>query len=428
MNRRRFLGSVGGGLLSAAAPRGGAGAMPLGAEAGEDSVWPAVRGRFSLDPQQIFFNCGTLGPCPRPVRDAVVAALERLDAAPTYEYWARIMPRYGEIQAKAAALLGAREPAAVTFTHSTTEGINIVARGLELGAGDEVVTTTHEHPGGNSIWRYLEQRRGLRVRRYALPVNAPADEAILSGIQALLTPRTRLLAVSHVNYTNGLIMPVAALGRLAAERGLLYLVDGAHPLGQMPVDVEAIGCGFYAASGHKWLCGPRGTGILYVRPSLLERVQPLVVSYDFAHPPRDVRGLHAGATRLNFAWTNNVHDLLGLEAAMGFHQELGAARVRARCMALWRRFREGATRIPGLEAVEVGGEERSAPMLTLRVKGRPNTEVFRTLKKRGITVKEVLDHELPEPINAIRVSTHVFNSEAEVDALLETLPAVLAGA
>ena len=126
--------------------------------------------------------------------------------------------------------------------------------------------------------------------------------------------------------------------------------------------------------------------------------------------------------------TNNVHDLLGLEAAIDFHGELGAARVRARCMALWRRFQEGARRIPGLEAVEVGGEERSAPMLTLRVKGRPNTEVFRALKKRGITVKEVLDHELPEPINAIRVSTHVFNSEAEVDALLETLPAVLAGA
>lgn len=427
MNRRSFLGSVGGGLLGAAAPRGGPGATPRGA-AGEDSLWPAVRGQFTLDPRQIFFNCGTLGPCPRPVREAVVAALERLDAAPTYEYWARIMPRYGAIQAKAAALLGAREPEAVTFTHSTTEGINIVARGLELGTGDEIVTTTHEHPGGDSIWRFLEQKRGVRVRRYALPVNAPPDDAIVSGITSLLTPRTRLLAVSHVNYTNGLIMPVAALGRLAAERGLLYLVDGAHPVGQMPVDIEAIGCGFYAASGHKWLCGPRGTGILYVRPSLLERVQPLVVSYDFDHPPRDVRGLHGGAPRLNFAWTNNVHDLLGLEAAIDFHRDLGAARVRARCMALWRRFREGARRIAGLEAVEVGGEERSAPMLTLRVQGRPNTEVFRALKKRGITVKEVLDHELPEPINAIRVSTHVFNSESDVDALLEAVPAALAGA
>ena len=423
MRRREFLGAVGGGLAAGRA-------LPQGTPAGPGTVdyWRGVREQFDLDPQQIFFNCGTLGSCPRVVRERVVEAMRSLDAAPTYEYWARIMPRYGEIQAKAAALLGAREPSPVTITHSTTEGINIVARGLELAPGDEIVTTNHEHPGGDSVWLYLEQRRGIRVKRYALPVNAPGDDEIVAGLRSLVTPKTRVLLVSHVNFTTGLIMPVVPLGRLAAERGLLYVVDGAHPVGQMPVDVEAIGCGFYAASGHKWLCGPRGTGILYVRPSLLDKVQPLLVSYDPAAVPRDARRFQDGATRLNFVWTNDVHDLLGLEAAIDFHQDLGAARVRERGMTLWRRFSEGARRISGLTAVEVGGEARSAPMLTMKVKGRSNTEVFRALKKQGITVKEVMDHEMPEPLNAIRVSTHVFNSEEQVDALLAALPAALAAA
>jgi len=108
VNRRRFLGSFGSGLLAVTAPRGRPESSAMGPPGGpaDESFWAAVRWRFSLDPRQVFFNCGTLGPCPRPVRDAVVGALERLDAAPTYEYWARIMPRYGAIQAKAAAFSG----------------------------------------------------------------------------------------------------------------------------------------------------------------------------------------------------------------------------------------------------------------------------------------------------------------------------------
>ncbi len=142
--------------------------------------------------------------------------------------------------------------------------------------------------------------------------------------------------------------------------------------------------------------------------------------------PRDAKRFHDGATRLNFAWTNDVHDIVGLEAAIDFHRDLGPARVRARCMSLWRRFREGRGGSRDWRPSRFGGEERSAPMLTLRVKGRPNAEVFRALKKRAITVKEVLDHEMPEPLNAIRVSTHVFNSEEQVDVLLGALPAALA--
>jgi selenocysteine lyase/cysteine desulfurase len=418
-SRRDFLHAVGGGLAAASAP-----ARIPPAPANEAAFWADVRRRFDLEPGHAFLNTGTLGPCPRSVRERVTETLRQLDALPTTAYWAQGMPRFLASLPRLAGLLGASDPRSVTVTHSTTEGINIVARGLAWKPGDEVLTTTHEHVGGDAVFKHLARTRGVRLVRYAMPMSPPSDDEIVEGLARLVTARTRLIMVSHVLYTNALVMPVERIGALAERVGALYLVDGAHPLGQMRVDVAAMRAAFYAGSGHKWLCGPRGTGLLYVRPDLLDSLEPFTVSYDLADPPGDARAFHAGATRLNFVWTNNLHDVLGLLAAVEFHLGLGPERVRARCMALWRRLREGVRDVPGLEAVAVP-EERSAPMLTLKVQGRANTEVFRALKGRGITVKEVADHELPEPINSIRAATHVFNSEEDVDRLVAGLREVL---
>lgn len=427
--RRGFLNSA---LGMAAAgwvegQSGGGAPPPAGfAAQGGGIDWTAVQAQFALDPGQLFFNPGTLGSCPRPVRERVAETLALLDAQPTFGYWALCMPRFFELQARAARLLNAPDPASVTITHSTTEGMNVVARGLRLASGDEVVTTNHEHVGGESIFRHLERTAGVRLKRLALPFVPPPDAEIVDGVRKLITPRTRLLMVSHVLFTNGFVMPVAELAQLANRHGIYFLVDGAHPPGQMAVDVQAINCDFYAASGHKWLCGPRGTGLLYVRPSLIEKLEPLIVSYDLDDPPKDARKFNEGATRLNFAWTNNLHDMMGLDAAIAFHQELGAARVRERCAALIAHFSQAVAGVPGLEPIALP-EARSAPMLTLRVKGKTNKEVFRALKKLAITVKEVDDHEMPEPINAIRVATHVFNSEEQLDRLVAALRQVMAG-
>jgi selenocysteine lyase/cysteine desulfurase len=231
--------------------------------------------------------------------------------------------------------------------------------------------------------------------------------------------------ISHILYTTGQILPVKALGQLANAHGIDLLIDGAHPVGQMPLAIEESGCSFYAASGHKWLCGPCGTGLLYVRPDRLPALEPLLVSYDPGHPPGDVRTFDEGATRLNFVWTNNLHDIVGLGAALDFHLGIGPERVRARAMALTRRFRDGISQVPDLEPIGFGPAATSAPMTTLRVRGRTNKEVFRALRENGFTVKEVLDAELPEPINAVRVCTHVFNSEVQVDGLLEAFDRVM---
>lgn len=433
--RRRFLAELSGVLALPAlgtARRAGArpdatgtaSAVPSAAPLAERS-WLDVAAEFDIDPEQHFFNTGTLGSCPRVVRQRVIAEMEALDARPTFHYWAKLMPQYFDVREKAARLLGVADPVNVTLTHSTTEGINIIARGLGLEAGDEVVMTDHEHVGGFAPWAHLAARRGVVIRQYEMTMTPPPDDEIVAGLERLITPKTRVLMVSHICYTNGLVMPVETLGRLARERGIHFLIDGAHPVGQMPLSIESTGCAFYAASGHKWLCAPRGTGLLYVRPDLLGALEPLLAAYDPRHVPKDVGSFDEGATRLNFVWTNNLHDIIGLGRAIDFHLDLGPERVRRRCLDLTERFRAGAASIPDLEMITVGGEARTAPMTTLKVSGADNKEVFRTLSGMGYKVKEVLDEELAQPINAIRVCTHVFNTEAQVDGLLEALDTVM---
>ena len=153
----------------------------------------------------------------------------------------------------------------------------------------------------------------------------------------------------------------------------------------------------------------------------------MLIAYDPQHVPNDERSFEAGTTRLNFVWTNNMDDIMGLEVAIDFHQEIGAQRVQQRCLDLTRQFRRGLAGMPELEMIEVTPESRSCPMTTFKLLQGSNKQTFRDLKKLGYTTKEVFDSELPEPINALRVCTHIFNSEEQVDGLLAAIGQTVSG-
>jgi selenocysteine lyase/cysteine desulfurase len=344
-----------------------------------------------------------------------------IDELPTYGYWAKAMPQLTEVRNKTADFIGAKAEE-VTLTHSTTEGMNIVGQGLDLRAGDHVLMSDHEHPGGEAIWHTLVKQKGIVIDRFKIPLQPKGEAEILERLEAGINDRTRVVMVSHALFSTGLVLPVEKIAEITRRRDIIFVVDGAHPPGMMPVDIRRIGCDFYTASGHKWLLGPRGTGILYVAEPHIKRLKRFTSAYDENHVPADVGSWDADARRLNFVWTNNIHDLLGLGAAIDFHNEIGAERAHARCMSLIRRFNEAAVDLPGLSLVSTFEDDMASPMATLRVKGTTNKEVFRRLRANdGITVKEVSDFELPEPLNAIRVATHVFNSPEQVDRLVEAL-------
>jgi L-cysteine/cystine lyase len=295
-----------------------------------------------------YLNAGTFGPLPRrsasAMADAVVRDLQL--GRSSREFFEGLLALREELRESFRALLGA--PAgSIALTASTTEACNVVLGGLGLGPRDEVVTTDSEHPGlfGGLV------ASGATLRVAAIR-DRPAEEA-LAALEAELTARTRLVALSHVSWLTGAVLPVGEL----AGRGVPLLVDGAQAAGAIPVDVAELGCDFYTVSAQKWLLGPDATGCLYVKPERVEELRLAMPSYlSWQHPEYEPK---PDAARFDPGWIAAA-SLAGLRAALAFAAEVGAERF-ARARAVAERCRELLT-----ERVKVVTEPEQATLVTFR--------------------------------------------------------------
>ena len=269
-----------------------------------------------------YLNAGTFGPLPRrtasAMADAAVRDLQLGRSSP--EFFESVLALREEVREAFRLLLGAPE-GSIALTASTTEACNVVLGGLRLGPGDEVLTTDSEHPGlfGGLV------SSGATLRVAALRAR-PAAEA-LAGLEAELSERTRLIALSHVSWLSGAVLPVREL----AGRGIPLLVDGAQAVGAIPVDVAELDCDFYTVSAQKWLLGPDATGCLYVKPERVEELRLAMPSYlSWQHPEYVPK---PGALRFDTGWIPAA-SLAGLRSSLSFAAEAGAGRfARARTMA-----------------------------------------------------------------------------------------------
>jgi L-cysteine/cystine lyase len=342
-----------------------------------------------------YLNAGTFGPLPRrtveAMRARLVADLEQgRSSHEYYELAARLRTRLREAF---AALLRAPD-GSVVLTNSTTEGCNIVVAGLDLGPDDEVVTTDCEHPG---LFGALKVS-GARMR-VASVRDRPADDAV-AAVVAEISPRTRLIALSHVLWTTGHVVPLAEL----AERGIPLLVDGAQAAGAIPFDVGGLGCDFYTVSAQKWLLGPDATGCLFIRPDWVERLRLAFPSYFSWEYPDYVP--KPGVERFDPGWTP-VASMEGLLASFSFTDDVGeerfaaALRAAARCRELL------------AEQVEVVTEPDQATLVTWREEGDTD-EVVRRLAAAGVVVRD-----LPG-LGWMRASCGFWTSEGDLERLVSS--------
>lgn len=405
MRRRHFLGALGGGaLLWPRALRALAREMEVGGDPDDEAYWRRVRGHFLLEPDRIYLNNGTLGPSPRVVVDAVVEHTRRVAATyPPGVAW-------DDLKRGMAALVGG-DPEGFVFPRNTTEAMSFVAQGLELAPGDEVVLTDHEHIGGLEPWRMLEARRGVVLRRAGLPVLPRSPDELLEAVWAQVTPRTRVVSVSHVTFTNGMVLPAAPLAARCGDAGITLVLDGAHPPGMMRLDVAATGADFYAASPHKWLLAPQGTGLLYLAPRWRTVLWPTLASGGWDDPS-------LGAHRLNHLGTFDESRMAGLLAAAEFLQALGMARVEARVRHLRRRLQEGLRSLPGVEVVTPADEPLNAGMVSFTMDGVAALDLQAHLARtRRVRTRVISEYGY----GWMRLSTHVYNRPEEVDEVLRLL-------
>ncbi|HSJ08317.1 MAG TPA: aminotransferase class V-fold PLP-dependent enzyme [Longimicrobiales bacterium] len=375
--------------------------------AGARDFWDIVRAAYLIPEDRIYLNVATLGPQPRVVVDAVIEHTRRV--AMTYPPGVR----WDELKERTGAFLNG-DPDGFVYPRNTTEAMNFVANGLELGAGDEVITTMHEHIGGLCCWQLIAKRRGVALRQLELPVPATSADELVEVFRRALSPRTRVVSVSHVLFTNGTVMPVAEIAALCRERGIICVVDGAHPPGMMRVDLREIDADFYASSPHKWLCAPQGSGLLYMREEWRTRLWPTIASGDW-----DNEAL--GAQRLNHLGSLDESRLAGLDAALRFQQSIGIDRVEQRVRELRHHLIDGLAALPRVRVMSPADDALGAGMVSFRVDGVESLALQSRLAQAANVRTRVISEY---GYGWMRLSPHIYNTAAELDRVVELLAAV----
>jgi isopenicillin-N epimerase len=368
-----------------------------------------------------YCNTGTLGASPVEVVDAVADGLRRLEselAAWPYEQPdGEPLTGYQQLRAvrEAVGRFVNASAAEIALTQNATMGMNFVANGLDLAAGDEVVSTDQEHGGGISPWRLLAKRRGIVVREMPLePAFAGGPEAIVRLFESAMTPRTRVVMFSHITSGLGALLPARELCALARRRGALAIVDGAQALGQIRVDVKALGCDAYVGSPHKWMMAPKGTGFLYLRRDVQDQFWTTLASYQWDNH-------EDGAFRFMQYGTGSVPVVEGLMAALGFIGKIGMARIERWDAGLTRRLREGLAGIRGVRIASPADPRLTAAITTFRVDGVKAKALQDALWAKRVRVRAQTDER------GVRLSAHLYVSPADVDTVLAVTREVAGG-
>lgn len=342
--------------------------------------------------------------------ERAIAAWKQLELNPSFFGYGEHEQAMEGVRAKAAAFIGCKTEELV-ITNCTTEGMNWTAQGLTLGVGDRVLTTDQEHPGGRACWDYVVRRYGATLDIVEIPPGEHDAQAIIDRMTKAFTSRTRVLSFSHVLSSTGLRMPVAELSALARSRRCIAVVDGAQALGGGPIDVKALGCHVYAASGHKWLLGPPGTGVLYMSEELGQAVDPI--------------SLQAGrASYSASSGVSSIPSVLGMGAAFDYMSAIGLGRIETHNLALRNRLYAALQNVSRLRVVSAPPGPLASALLTYRLPDEFESRAFqqRMREKHNIELKVVPKNWF----NGNRVSTHLFNSEQDVDALVAALRIELA--
>jgi len=334
MDRRSFVGSaVGMAGVLALAPKLFAqlGNAPASLpdrrllDTNEDAYWAEMRKQFLIPPDVIYLNNGTVGSSPAPVLRAVFQGYEeaeRLTQKDPEDYPIWGYAAWNEFRDPLAALVGCTRDE-IAIVRNATEANSYIANGVELKAGDEVLMTDQEHPGGELPWQLRAKRYGIVVKKVTLPKPVENAAQVLNLVNDAITSRTQVLFFSHITTVTGVVLPAKELCTLARSKGILSAVDGAHVTGMMKLDLHELGCDLYSSSPHKWLQAPKGTGFLYVRDEVMDRIWGTVVTEGW--DDTKIR-----AERFQRIGSSNVPVLCGLRASIELANTIGMDRIEQR--------------------------------------------------------------------------------------------------
>ena len=375
------------GLARAVVPPRATTPVPHAPGPDDEAAWERVASEFVIE--GIHLNTGTVGASPLPVLDATIhhmRAFERMIGQESVD----VPALHQELE----TFLGAW-PGSIAIVRNTTEAMSIVANGLALQPGDEVLATTHEHIGGRSAWVLLASRRGTVLKLFAPPLDPSDDGEVLAAWQQAVTPRTKVLMISEVLFTTGMIQPAAALVQWARTRGIVTVIDGAHPPGMLVNDLRALDADYYCTSTHKWLLAPKGTGLLIVHPERIATTWPLVASGDWNSPT---------AARFEHVGTSNDSLVAGLRAAVAFQNTIGRSAIEQRTRALATRLHDAIGENSRVRIVSPRRAASRSAMVSFTMDGITAAALQGYLGRERIRTRRIAEYGM----EYLRLSTHVY--------------------
>ncbi|WP_321477214.1 aminotransferase class V-fold PLP-dependent enzyme [uncultured Paludibaculum sp.] len=421
MDRRRFVSSTVGALAvlqhdSVARAQSAVGAVsgrPADSVARDEDFWLNIRHAFTVDRNLINLNNGGVSPSPRMVMDTEKRYLEVENMSPSYYMWNVLDPGIETVRRRLAETFGC-DPEEIAITRNASESLEIVQLGMDLKAGDEVLTTNQDYPRMITTWKQRERRDGIVLKQITFPVPPPSLDYLAHRIEENITPKTKVIHICHITNRTGQIFPVKKICQMARARGIEVVVDGAHAFAQFPFKHEDLDCDYYGTSLHKWVLAPIGTGMLYVRKSKIPKIWPMM-----AAPDQMVDNIR----KFEEIGTHPASQRNAITEALTFHDSIGGERKAERLRYLRRRWSNRLRELPGVKILNSDDPEQSCGIGFIQVDGLDAPALAKYLmdKYRIWTVAIVT----PGEYQGLRITPNVYTTLEEVDTFASVMEKVI---
>ena len=430
MNRKSFLG-IGTGLIAAANLKAANNhiieaqlqdfsnfnASMAGNENWDNQQWSSIRTLFPLSHDRIFLNNGTMGITPYPVLNAVQNSFEHIAEKAEYPHHS------DDLEKTLAAMIGA-DAKEIGITKNVSEGINHICWGLDLKRGDEVILTEHEHVGGCLAWLHRAKVDGIVIKTF--PLGITADET-LNNLNSAITKKTKVIAVPHIPCTIGQILPVKEICDLARSKNIISCLDGAHPLGMIQFNLRDIGCDYYAGCFHKWVLGPIGTGWLYISQQRMQQTRIFHVAaysaneFNMRNQPPTMGPILDQTSRYSYGtFCGPLH--VGALKSLEFYQKIGPSRIENRVKYLAEKLQNSLLEFGDKIEMLTPTEQRSrGAQIGFRIKKTKKENANSGFVNFARSKQMILRHVAENGLDNIRISTHYYNTEEEIEQCVSLL-------
>jgi isopenicillin-N epimerase len=379
----------------------------------DEDFWFNVRHAFTVDRNMINLNNGGVSPSPKIVMDTEIRYLEVENLNPSYYMWNVLDPGVETVRRRLARSFGC-DTEEIAITRNASESLQIVQLGMNLKAGDEVLTTNQDYPRMIATWQQRERRDGIVLKQITFPVPPPSLDYLAKRIEENITPKTKVIHICHITNRTGQIFPVKAICQMARARGIEVVVDGAHAFGQFPFTRDDLDCDYYGTSLHKWILAPIGTGMLYVRKNKIRDIWPMMAAPD---------AMRDNIRKFEEIGTHPASQRNAVTEALNFSESIGLERKAERLRYLRHRWSTQLRQLPGVKILNSEDPEQSCGIGFISIDGfdAPKLAAYLWEKHRVWTVGIVT----PGEYQGLRITPNVYTTLEEIDTFTEVMTKVI---